>query len=218
MAKETTKTESVTTESKTETKQAEPKAESKPVGRKPVTRDKPEDAADAEEKTAAAKPAKASEDKQDKAPAGKESEGSKVKTMADKEAEDREKARGNKNPPKGSDENEDIARGEEAMKTAALRRKADALEEAGGDQAKVNELRHGAPAVRHTAVKTTAARDTDSAPTVRDAEAYAVVKQAEADEIAKDEDVDPEDLAAVHKAPRTKLSGVSGVTDHDTAK
>jgi hypothetical protein len=66
---------------------------------------------------------------------------------------------------------------------SALERKADALEKAGGDPAKVAELRHQAPAVRTQALKSTAEQSPSSAPTVKDDEEYAEKKAAEAEKV-----------------------------------
>ena len=116
-----------------------------------------------------------------------------------------------------------INRGEKAAETrednegrSALARKADALEAAGGDPAKVNELRHQAPAVRHGALTHT----TESNLTVRDAAEYAKRREAEAQEIADKEGVKPEDLAVTGKAPKGRLDASRGKTapPEDTPK
>lgn len=87
---------------------------------------------------------------------------------------------------------------------SALERKADALEKAGGDPAKVAELRHQAPAVRTQALKSTAEQSPSSAPTVRDDEEYAEKKAAEAEKVSE------EDIARGKAHPGKNLAATRG--------
>lgn len=112
---------------------------------------------------------------------------------------------GDKLNPKSVGRAKDQVKADQKFEKSALERKADALEEAGGDPAKVNELRHQAPAVRTEALKSTAEQSRGSAPTVRDAEEFARLRAEEAREVSEG------DQATGQETPGRRLGATRNV-------